>query len=222
MHHLTGRCAAAPAADRQAGARLRAGPGAGGYGHQMGFIPAGAAVRSSARLRWAMGALAAAVVAADQVSKSLVLAAGPDVSGGSGWVSVQLVRNSGSAGGFFARYPVLVTLAAIAVTVIAAVVALRARGRGVALCLAAVLGGAAGNLSDRLLRGPGLGRGGVVDWIHFASRGGSMNVADIAIQLGALGALIALVAGDRVRNGRAARRPSRPGREAGAPENGCS
>ena len=165
----------------------------------MGFFPPGAAVRSSARLRWAMGALAAGVLSADQVSKSLVLAAGPHASGGSGWVSVQLLRNTGSAGGMFQQYPLLVTLAALAVTAVAATAALRARGRAVALCLAAVLGGAAGNLSDRLLRGPGLGRGGVVDWIHFAGRSGSMNVADIAIQLGAVGALIALVAGDRVR-----------------------
>jgi signal peptidase II len=94
---------------------------------------------------------------------------------------------------------VLVTLAAIAVTAVAAVFALRARGRLAALCLAAVLGGAAGNLADRIFRAPGFGRGGVVDWIHFGGSGGSLDVADLAIQFGVLGAIIAIIAGERVR-----------------------
>ena len=71
-------------------------------------------------------------------------------------------------------------------------------------CLAAVLGGALGNLSDRLFRAPGFGRGGVVDWIHFAGRGGSLDVADLAIQFGVLGAIIAILAGERVRRAREA------------------
>jgi len=62
------------------------------------------------------------------------------------------------------------------------------------LFLSAVVGGALGNLSDRLFRAPGFGRGAVVDWIHFAGRGGSMNLSDVAIQLGVLGALAAMVA----------------------------
>jgi signal peptidase II len=168
----------------------------------MGLIPADAAVRSSAALRWAMAAIALAVLAADQVSKSLVLAAHPDGVVGAGWVSVRLVRNTGASGGIASGYPVLVTLAAVAVTALAAGIALRVRGRAVALCLAAVLGGAAGNLADRVFRAPGFGRGGVVDWIHLGGRGGSMDVADIAIQLGVLGALAAVMAGGRVRGTR--------------------
>jgi signal peptidase II len=167
----------------------------------MALIPADAAVRSARGTRWAMGAITLGVLAADQVSKSLVLAAHTDAAG-SGWVQLRLLTNTGASGGLASGYPLVVTLAAIAVTGIAATFALRARGRAVALCLAAVLGGAAGNLSDRLIRGEGLGRGGVVDWIHFAARGGSMDVADIAIQLGVIGAIIALVVGDRVRRSR--------------------
>jgi signal peptidase II len=169
----------------------------------MGVIPEGAASRS-AGVRWAMGAIAVAVLAADQVSKSLVLAAHPAGVTGLGWVSVRLVRNTGASGGLASGYPVLVTLAALAITALAAVFALRARGRAVAVCLAAVLGGAAGNLSDRIFRAPGFGRGGVVDWIHFAGRGGSLDVADIAIQFGVLGAIIAILVGDRVRRAREA------------------
>ena len=174
------------------------------YGRPVGVIPEGAAVRSPG-VRLAMGAIAAAVLAADQVSKSLVLAAHPAGAVGPGWISVRLVRNTGASGGLASGYPVLVTLAALAITALAAGFALRARGRVVALALAAVLGGAAGNLSDRLFRAPGFGRGGVVDWIHFAGSGGSMDIADIAIQLGAIGAVIAILAGERVQKARASR-----------------
>jgi signal peptidase II len=169
----------------------------------MGLIPEGAAVRSGA-VRWAMGTIAAGVLAADQASKSLVLAAHPAGVIGSGWISVRLVRNTGASGGLASGYPVLVTLAALAITALAAALALRARGRVVALSLAAVLGGAAGNLADRIFRAPGFGRGGVVDWIHFGGGGGSLDVADIAIQLGVLGAIIAILLGERVRKTRAA------------------
>ena len=165
----------------------------------MGFIPADAAVRSSPGVRWSMAALALAVLTADQVSKSLVLAAQPAAGTGTGWVSIRLVRNTGASGGIASGYPVLVTLAAIGVTAIAAAFALHARSRAAALCLAAVLGGAAGNLSDRIFRAPGFGRGGVVDWIHFGPGGGSMDIADLAIQFGVLGAAIAIIASDRVR-----------------------
>ncbi len=169
----------------------------------MPLITEGAVARS-AGARWAMGAIAVTVLAADQVSKSLVLAADPAGVAGSGWVSVRLVRNTGASGGFASGYPVLVTLAALAITALAAAFALRARGRVVALCLAAVVGGAAGNLADRLFRAPGLGRGGVVDWIHVAGRGGSLDLADLAIQFGVLGAIIAILAGERARRARKA------------------
>jgi signal peptidase II len=170
----------------------------------MGIVAEGAAVRSSARLRWVMGAVALAVLAADQVSKSLVLAAHPAGVTGAGWVSVRLVRNTGASGGIASGYPVLVTLAALAITSAAAGFALRVRSRAAAVCFAAVIGGAAGNLADRIFRAPGFGRGGVVDWIHFGGSGGSMDIADIAIQFGVLGAVIAIVAGDRARKARRA------------------
>jgi signal peptidase II len=77
---------------------------------------------------------------------------------------------------------------------VAGALLLRAQGRATALSLAVILGGALGNLADRLFRAPGPGRGAVVDWIHLAGRGGSLNLADAAIQLGVLGAVIALLA----------------------------
>jgi signal peptidase II len=144
-------------------------------------------------IRWAMLAIAATVVAADQVSKTLVLRS--DLAAGTGWAAVRLVRNTGASGGIAAGYPVLVTLAAVLIAGAAGTLALRARGRGMAICLAAVLGGALGNLSDRLFRSPGFGRGAVVDWIHFGGSG-SFNVADMAIQFGVLAAVVVMFASE--------------------------
>jgi signal peptidase II len=162
----------------------------------MTVVPVNSAVRGRA-VRWAMLGTVAVVLAADQITKSLVLRLHPAT--GSGLVSVRLVRNTGASGGIAAGYPVLVTLAAVAIVALAATLAVRTRSRAVAICLAVVLGGALGNLSDRLLRSPGLGRGAVVDWIHVAGRGGSFNISDLAIQLGAVAAVVAMFAADRAR-----------------------
>jgi signal peptidase II len=162
----------------------------------MTVVPAGSAARGRA-VRWAMLGTAAVVLAADQITKSLVLRLHPVT--GSGLVSVRLVRNTGASGGIAAGYPVLVTLAAVAIVAVAGTLAVRTRSRAVAICLAVVLGGALGNLSDRLFRAPGLGRGAVVDWIHVAGRGGSFNISDLAIQLGAVAAVVAMFAADRAR-----------------------
>ena len=148
-----------------------------------------------------MAGITVAVVIADQVTKSLV-AAGRIKDGSSfGWVTVAVIRNHGASGGLASGYPVLVTIAALAVTGLAAMLALRASGRVAALCLAAVLGGALGNLSDRIFRSPGFGRGGVVDWIHFAAGAGngSLDVSDLAIQFGVLGAIVAMLVTGRAR-----------------------
>lgn len=157
----------------------------------MALIPDAAAVRARGP-RYAVAAVTLLVLAADQVTKAQVLSG--RISGDAGWASVRLVRNTGAAGGFASSLPLLVTLSAVAITGLALVLLLRARGRVTALFIAAVLGGALGNLADRAFRAPGLGRGAVVDWIHLAGRGGSLNLADAAIQLGVLGAAIALLA----------------------------
>jgi signal peptidase II len=170
------------------------------------IIPENSAARSR-RVRLAMLATAAVIVAADQISKTIVLASHPasQTSAGAGFVTIRLVRNTGANGGILAGYPVLVTLVAAAVAGAAIVFALRARGRAMAICLAAVVGGALGNLADRLLRAPGSGRGAVVDWIHPGALNGSFNLADLAIQFGIAGVVIALLAGEHSR--RASRQP---------------
>jgi signal peptidase II len=133
--------------------------------------------------------VAVLVLAVDQVSKSVAVAAGPGGSGGI--VSVRLVRNTGASFGIGSGHPLVITLTAAAVLAVALVLLARARSRAVALSLAAVAGGAAGNLADRLFRGPGLGRGAVVDWIHVVGYPATFNLADVAIRLGAVCAVIA-------------------------------
>lgn len=171
----------------------------------MGVIGADSAAGASIRVRWAMAGVAAVVLAADQVSKSLILASHATAAG-SGWMAVQLVRNTGASGGIASGHPELVTLAGLLIAAAAIIFSLRVHGRATALFLAAACGGGIGNLTDRLLRSPGLGRGPVVDWIHVAGRGGSFNVADLAIQFGALGAVIAVLAAERAARSRRAAR----------------
>jgi signal peptidase II len=173
-----------------------------------------AAVRS-AGVRWAAGVVAVLVLAGDQVSKSLVLAARPGPSDG-GVVSVRLVRNTGASFGVGAGHPLLVVLTSVAVIAVVAVLLARTRSRAAALCLAAVLGGALGNLADRLFRAPGLGRGAVVDWIHVSFYPDTFNLADLAIRVGAIGAVVAMLGlGVRGAPGRAGRSPADGPRRSG-------
>ena len=125
-----------------------------------------------------------------------------------GLVSVRLVRNTGASFGIGAGHPVLITVVAAAVLAAAVIWLVRTRRPGVALCLAVVAGGAAGNLADRLLRSPGPGRGAVVDWIHVAGYPATFNLADVAIRAGAVSALVATLAAGRW----TARRTATPGR----------
>jgi signal peptidase II len=152
------------------------------------------------------------VLAADQVTKSLVVAGRIPDGSSVGWVSVSVIRNHGATAGIGSGYPVLVALAVLAFTALAAALTVRATSRGAALCLAAVVGGALGNLSDRTFRSPGLGRGGVVDWIHPTLGGGSFDLADLAILFGVLGAMAAMAGAWRARK-REERAPT-PGRSA--------
>jgi signal peptidase II len=160
----------------------------------MAIIPDDATVRRPS-VRWTMCAIGTGILAADQVSKTLVLSLDPASARGSagGWVTIHLIRNTGASGGIGAAYPTVITLVGVVIAAIAGTLALRTQSRAVAPYLAAVLAGAAGNLADRVFRSPGLGRGAVVDWIHVAGSRASFNLADLAIQLGALATVIAML-----------------------------
>ncbi|KGN40240.1 hypothetical protein N801_15320 [Knoellia aerolata DSM 18566] len=98
---------------------------------------------------------------------------------------LNLIRNPGAAFSLGDGVTWLLTLVALGIVVWVGRAAIRVGHRGWAITLGLLLGGAVGNLVDRVLRSPGLGRGHVVDFIdYFGLFIG--NIADIAI-VGAAG-----------------------------------
>ena len=64
------------------------------------------------------------------------------------------------------------------------------------VALSLVLGGALGNLIDRMFRSPGFLRGAVVDFVHVGSFP-TFNVADAAITIGAILVIVWAVFGEQ-------------------------
>jgi len=152
--------------------------------------------RSRARL---LLAVAAAVLAVDVASKQLVVATLSDreplrLLGGALYLTE--ARNTGAAFSFAEGATVVFSLIALAVVVVIVRSARRLFSTGWAVALALVLGGAVGNLLDRVFRDPGFLRGGVVDFLSLFDPYGQVwpifNVADSAIVCGGvLGAVLA-------------------------------
>lgn len=106
------------------------------------------------------------------------------------WLQFQMIRNSGAAFSFGEAYTVIFTVIAAAVIVVIVRLARKLHSTAWAIALGLLLGGALGNLTDRIFRAPGVFRGAVVDFIspkHFAV----FNLADSAIVCG--GILIVLL-----------------------------
>ena len=139
---------------------------------------------SRARRYALVGGVAAAVVVADQLSKWRAvdrLSRGPITVVGS--VRLALTRNSGGAFGLGSGVVPVVVLAFIALVVVLFVVGRSVDRAATAVALGLVLGGAVGNLADRLFRSPGFGRGAVVDFVDLRWWP-VFNVADAAITCG--------------------------------------
>jgi signal peptidase II len=137
--------------------------------------------------------IAVAVLAADIVTKVLAVAqledrAPVEILGG--LVYLQLVRNPGAAFSLATGYTWVLTIVAIAVVVVIVRVARRLRSTGWAVALGLVLGGALGNLTDRLFRAPGPLQGHVVDVVSLFAPDGRVwpvfNLADSSIVSGGL------------------------------------
>src|SRR5919112_1901042 len=110
--------------------------------------------------------IAVAVLALDIVTKVVAVAqledrAPVEILGG--LVYLQLVRNPGAAFSLATGYTWVLTIVAIAVVVVIIRVARRLRSTGWAVALGLVLGGALGNLADRIFRTPGPLQGHVAD-----------------------------------------------------------
>jgi signal peptidase II len=135
---------------------------------------------------------------ADLVSKVLVVAnigpTDPGVRLLGGAVYLVQARNSGAA--FSVGTGATVVLTGISLVVIGIVLraARRLTSTGWAVALGLVLGGAVGNLADRLFRAPSPGKGHVVDWISVLANDGHVwpifNLADSAIVTGGVLAVL--------------------------------
>ena len=145
------------------------------------------------RLTTTLVVLAALTLALDQGTKAWALATltpGEPVDLVGSWIQLNLIRNPGAAFSVGDGVTWLLTAISIAITVWVLVAARRVGSMPWAVALGLLLGGALGNIFDRLLREPGPGRGHVVDFIdYFGFFIG--NVADIAI-VGAAGLVMVL------------------------------
>ncbi len=109
---------------------------------------------------------------------------------------LQLLRNPGAAFSLATGYTWVLTLVAVAVVVVILRVARRLRSTGWAVALGLILGGALGNLVDRVFRAPGPLQGHVVDTVSLFAPDGRVwpvfNMADACIVSG--GTLLVLLA----------------------------
>jgi signal peptidase II len=145
-------------------------------------------------------ALAAGIFIADLISKVVVVATiepGEDIRVLGGLFYLTQLRNVGAAFSFAEGWTIVFSLIAVVVAVVIVRTARRLFSTGWAVALGLVLGGALGNLVDRIFRDPGFLRGGVVDFLSAFAPDGRIwpvfNVADSAIVCGGiLGALLAL------------------------------
>ncbi|MFH8410616.1 signal peptidase II [Streptomyces sp. NPDC018019] len=149
---------------------------------------AGATARRGKRRIVALLLVAAVVYLLDLGSKALVVAklehhAPIEVIGS--LLRLEVIRNRGAAFGIGEALTIFLTLIAVIVIVVIARLARKLYSLPWAIALGLLLGGAFGNLTDRIFRTPGVFEGAVVDFIaptHFAV----FNLADSAIVCGGI------------------------------------
>ncbi|MBP2338342.1 signal peptidase II [Saccharothrix coeruleofusca] len=146
-----------------------------------------------------LGVLAAVVLALDIATKVVAVAeleGRQPVELFGGLLYLPLVRNPGAAFGMAEGWTFVLALIAFGVVGFILWIARKLRSVGWAIGLGLVLGGALGNLVDRVFRAPGPLRGHVVDFISVLDPWGGFfpvfNLADSAICVG--GGVIVLMA----------------------------
>jgi signal peptidase II len=132
-------------------------------------------------------AIVVGVVAADLLAKVWAvseLSDGPIAVIGDD-IGFQLARNTGGAFSMFQGFTPLLAIVAGVVAYFLVRAVRRTEDTLLVVALSLVLGGALGNLLDRVFRSPGFLRGAVVDFVHVGSFP-TFNVADAAITIGAI------------------------------------
>ncbi len=137
---------------------------------------------------WIVLVTALIVLVIDQLSKAWAvskLEGRPPIELLGTWLQLNFVRNPGAAFSLGGSSTIIVSLLAIGIVVVLLV---RARGLGSvwwAVAMGGMVGGALGNLSDRVFRTPGGLRGQVVDFIQIP-HWPVFNVADMAVVCSAI------------------------------------
>ena len=157
--------------------------------------------RRRARALAVMFCVAVAVLTADAISKALVLGSlpgHPPVRLADGLVTLDLTFNAGAAFGVGTSYTAIIALIVCGVIVYIIRTARRLRSLAWTIALGLLLGGAMGNLGDRLFRAPGPLRGSVVDWLNLPHFPWTFNLADAAITCAAVLICILALSGVRI------------------------
>jgi signal peptidase II len=163
-------------------------------------IPTGLEVGVPHRRIGALLAVAVAVLGVDIGTKMAVVAT---LTGHQpirllgGFLKLRVDRNPGAAFSFAPGMTIVFTLIAITVIVVILRSSRRIRSLPWAITLGLLLGGATGNLADRVFRSPGLFRGWVVDWIQIP-HWPVFNIADSAIVCGGILAVLLSARGIRL------------------------
>ena len=160
-----------------------------------------------------LAGVAAFVLAADIITKALVvvhLREGEPVHVLGNVLMFNLLRNPGAAFSVGTGDTIVFTAIAVVVVVYIARTARKLRSTGWAITLGLLLGGALGNLGDRVFRAPGLLRGNVVDWIEVTRYWPVFNLADSAIVCGGILTVLLALLGYRLDGSHPERRPASP------------
>ncbi len=152
-----------------------------------------AEARLAGRTTGWLWAVACTVVALDVASKVWIVAVMADrapIRLLGGFTTITYVRNPGAAFSIGTGATWIFTGVAIVVVVVIVRSSRRLRSIPWAICLGGLLGGAVGNLVDRIFRSPGVFRGYVIDWIQWPNYP-VFNLADAAI-VGSVSGIVAL------------------------------
>ncbi len=139
-------------------------------------------------LLWVVIAVAAGIVVLDQITKAWAVAqlkGEPPIEILGMWLRLTYGENTGAAFGIGTGFTWIFTAIAVIVAVVIIRFARRLGSVWWAVALGGLLGGAVGNLIDRLTRPPGPGKGYVVDFIALPNFP-VFNVADMAITCSAV------------------------------------
>lgn len=142
--------------------------------------------RVSVRALLLLGAVALCLYALDQLAKYLVvthLREGELVPLLGQFLQLHFVTNSGAAFSLASGFTWILSIVALGVVFFIVWFTRRIRSLAWATVFGLVLGGAVGNLTDRLFREPGFGTGHVVDFVQVFGFPAIFNIADSGIVL---------------------------------------